>query len=313
MITQKCVGHHRSRLGRDSQAMIYQHGLHWGEIMTPRFTLSAFGDEIDADVDVQLRVLNELEIGYLELRSAWGTNVLELSDDEVARLLDRCEAHSIRVSCIGSPVGKSQISKPIGEVVSDLERVIDIAKMLGTDRVRVFSFYPDDEGQQAALVDESISRLSQMADVAGEQGVVLWLENEGGLVGDTPERCRAIVEGVGSPNLRYVWDTGNYPQAGVERSVDRGWPLLAEYTDCVQVKDTRISDGTITVAGEGDGQVRELLINLRDAGYVGFLALEPHLAFAGRRGGFSGAEGMKMAADALRGLMAETGFVEARP
>ena len=79
------------------------------------------------------------------------------------------------------------------------------------------------------------------------------------------------------------------------------------------MKDTRISDGTITVAGEGDGQVRELLINLRDAGYVGFLALEPHLAFAGRRGGFSGADGMKMAADALRGLMAETGFVEARP
>ena len=280
--------------------------------MTAHFTLSVFGDEIDADVDEQLRILNELGIGYLELRSAWGTNVLELSDDEVGRLLDRCEAHSIRLSCIGSPVGKSQISRPIGEVVSDLERIIDIAKMLRTDRIRVFSFYPDADGQQAGCVDESISRLRAMAGVAGERGVVLWLENEGGLVGDIPERCRAIVEGVGSPNLRYVWDTGNYPQAGFERSVDRGWPLLAEYTDCVQVKDTRISDGTITVAGEGDGQVRELLSNLREAGYVGFLALEPHLAIAGRRGGFSGAEGMKRAADALRGLMAEVGCVEVR-
>lgn len=280
--------------------------------MTARFTLSAFGDEINDDVDEQLRVLHELDIGYLELRSAWGTNVLELTDEEVGRLIERCEAHSIRVSCIGSPIGKSSIDGPIEKVVDDLGRIIDIAKMVGTDLVRVFSFYPESDGLQSERVKESIARLRLMAEVAVERNVTLLLENEGGLVGDTPERCRALVEGVDSPHLRYVWDTGNYPQAGVEHSVDRGWPLLAGYTECVQVKDTRISDGTITVAGEGDGQVRELLHKLRDAGYVGFLALEPHLLVAGQRGGFSGAEGMKMAADALRGLMAETGCVEAR-
>ena len=280
--------------------------------MTASFTLSAFGDEIAGDVDEQLKVLKELEIGFLELRSAWGTNVLELSDEEVGRLIDRCETHSIRVSCIGSPVGKSPIDRPIGDVVADLERVIEIARMLGTDKVRVFSFYPEVEGAQVERVEESISRLRVMADVAGERGAVLLLENEGGLVGDVPERCRALVEGVGSPNLRYVWDTGNYPQMGFARSVEIGWPLLAEYTECVQVKDWRISDGMITVAGGGDGQVRELLENLRDVGYVGFLALEPHLLIAGQRGGFSGAEGMKMAADALRGLMAEVGCLEGR-
>ena len=280
--------------------------------MTASFTLSAFGDEIADDVDDQLTVLNELEIGYLELRSAWGTNVLELSDDEVARLIELCDIHSVRVSCIGSPIGKSPIDRPIGDVVDDLERVIDIGMMLGTDRVRVFSFYPEVEGQQVERVEMSISRLRVMAELAGERGAVLLLENEGGLVGDVPERCRALVEGVGSPNLRYVWDTGNYPQMGFARSVEIGWPLLAEYTECVQVKDWRISDGMITVPGEGDGQVRELLTNLRDVGYVGFLALEPHLLVAGQRGGFSGAEGMKMAADALRGLMAEMGCLEAR-
>lgn len=280
--------------------------------MTAQFTLSAFGDEIAEDVDEQLRVLHDLDIGYLELRSAWGTNVLELTDAEVGRLIERCEAHSIRVSCIGSPIGKSPIDGSIERVVDDFERITDIAKMVGTDRVRVFSFYPESDGLQAERVDESISRLSAMSKVAAERGAVLLLENEGGLVGDTPERCHMIVEGVDSPNLRYVWDTGNYPQAGVEHSVDRGWPLLAGYTECVQVKDTRISDGTITVAGEGDGQVRELLHKLRDAEYVGFLALEPHLLIAGQRGGFSGAEGMRMAADALRGLMAEVGCVEAR-
>ena len=280
--------------------------------MTAQFTLSAFGDEIADDVDEQLRVLHELDIGYLELRSAWGTNVLELTDEQVGRLIERCEAHSIRVSCIGSPIGKSSIDGPIEKVVDDLGRITDIAKMVGTDRVRVFSFYPESDGLQAERVKESIARLRLMAEVAVERNVTLLLENEGGLVGDTPERCRALVEGVDSPHLRYVWDTGNYPQMGFARSVDIGWPLLASYAECVQVKDCRIADGIITVAGEGDGQVRELLHNLRDAGYVGFLALEPHLLVAGQRGGFSGAEGMRMAADALRGLMAEVGCVEAR-
>ena len=72
-------------------------------------------------MDEQLRVLRDLDIGYLELRSAWGTNVLELTDEEVGRLIERCEAHSIRVSCIGSPIGKSSIDGSIEKVVDDLE------------------------------------------------------------------------------------------------------------------------------------------------------------------------------------------------
>ena len=43
-----------------------------------------------------------------------------------------------------------------------------------------------------------------------------------------------------------------------------------------------------------------------------FSRLNPHLLIAGQRGGFSGAEGMKMAADALRRLMAEVGMRRGR-
>ena len=209
------------------------------------------------------------------------------------------------MSCIGSPIGKSPVDEPIEKVVDELNRIIDIAKMVGTDRVRVFSFYPEVDGTQAERLEQSISRLRVLADLASEHDIVLLLENEGGLVGDVPQRCAALVEGVGSSNLRYVWDTGNYPQMGFANSVDIGWPLLSEHTVCVQVKDCRIADGTITVAGDGDGQVRELLENLRNAKYQGFLALEPHLLVAGQRGGFSGAEGMQMAAEALRGLVGD--------
>jgi hypothetical protein len=64
-----------------------------------------------------------------------------------------------------------------------------------------------------------------------------------------------------------------------------------------------LADGSVRPAGEGDGQVGELLTRLRDGG--------PHLAVAGPSGGSSGAGGMTRAVEALRQLMAERGCIEA--
>ena len=50
------------------------------------FILSAFGDEIDDDVEKQFQVLNELDIYYLDLRKAWGINVTDLNDRQVEDL-----------------------------------------------------------------------------------------------------------------------------------------------------------------------------------------------------------------------------------
>ena len=277
------------------------------------FIISAFGDEIDDDLDTQLRLLRELGIGHLDPRSAWGVNVLKLDDAQVAAVKDACERYSISVSCIGSPVGKSLITEPLEKELSNLERAFQIAKALNTTRIRIFSFYPPDEGargQQEPYLKESISRLSCMAEEAQQKNMLLLLENEKGLVGDTPERCQAILKTVDSPNLRFLWDPANFVVVGVARPTERGWPLLGAYIAYVHVKDALLADGTIRPAGQGDGQVAELLARLRGSGYRGFLALEPHLALAGRSGGFSGPEGMRLAASALRQLMEDVGCIE---
>ena len=54
------------------------------------WTLSGFADEIDPDLQTQCDVLAELGIRYVEFRSAWDINVLDLDDaqvDEVVRIL----------------------------------------------------------------------------------------------------------------------------------------------------------------------------------------------------------------------------------
>ena len=58
-------------------------------------------------------------------------------------------------------------------------------------------------------------------------------------------------------------------------------------------------------ACQGDGQVRETLAALRDSGFAGYMSLEPHLATAGRFGGFSGPDDFRRAAQALKALLTE--------
>jgi hypothetical protein len=55
--------------------------------MTATFTISAFGDEIAPDLAEQLTTLNALEIGGLDLRGAWGKNVVRMEDDDLAQVV----------------------------------------------------------------------------------------------------------------------------------------------------------------------------------------------------------------------------------
>ena len=73
----------------------------------------------------------------------------------------------------------------------------------------------------------------------------------------------------------------------------------------LEIKDALAETGEVVLAGEGDGEVRETLAALRDSAFEGYLSLEPHLAEAGRFGGFSGPAGFRRAAQALRTLLAE--------
>ena len=224
---------------------------------TANFTLSGFGDEIADDLEEQLRLLRELRVGHLELRAAWGKNVLHLDDSEVARVHKTCANYGIGVSCIGSPVGKSPIVDPIEREISSLDRIFWIAEAVGTRRVRVFSFYPPDTSSNARYdeyVEEATSRLARLADLARREGFFLLLENEKGIVGDTIERCHAILRAVDSPHLRFLWDPANFVQVGVARPTEQGWPSLGDTVTHVHVKDAVLSDGSVRAAGEGTGR-----------------------------------------------------------
>lgn len=271
--------------------------------------ISAFGDEIAVDFEEQLRVLEALEIPLIDIRAAWGVNCSQFTDEHVGRITDLCARYSIAVSCMGSPIGKSPITDPIAVESERLKTIGETAHRLGTRNIRLFSFYPERDIDEAAL-QLSIDRLGALSEIAAAQDLQLLLENEKGVVGDIPKRCLELMRAIDSPRLRFIWDPANFVQCGAVDQVDRWWDELHPYIGYIHIKDARIADNSVTVAGDGDGQLLNLLTRLRDSGYQGVLSLEPHLLEARHSSGFSGADGMKAAVGALRKLMAEAGIAE---
>jgi sugar phosphate isomerase/epimerase len=268
------------------------------------FVLSGFADEISADPDEQLATLAAESISHLELRSAWSTNVADLDRGQLARFRHALDGAGVTVSAIGSPIGKIEVSAPLGPELERLRRVAAIAAELGTPLVRVFSFFVPAAEPPARYRLQVIDRMAALAQIAQEHGLVLAHENEKGIYGDRPERCADLIAAVGSPALRATFDAANFVQCGV-RPQTEAYGMLRPYLVYLQVKDALAATGQVVPAGEGDGQVRETLEALRGSQFEGYVSLEPHLARAGRFGGFSGPEGFRRAAVALKGLLAE--------
>jgi sugar phosphate isomerase/epimerase len=266
------------------------------------FRLSAFGDEIADDLETQLDVLAGERIAWLELRGAWGKNVLDLSDEELAQARTLLDARGFGVSAIGSPIGKSALTESRAFEESRLEQALHAADVLGTPLIRVFSFFMPPDGAASAR-DEVRERVGRLAARAAQRAVTLLLENEKGVYGDTAARCHDLLTTIASPALRQAFDPANFVQVGVH-PMQEAWPLLAAYTTHIHIKDAHFSDGAVRPAGEGDGAVPELLETLARSGYQGYLTLEPHLQFAGPAGGYSGPAGMRVAAGALRSMLA---------
>jgi sugar phosphate isomerase/epimerase len=266
--------------------------------------LTGFADEISPELDEQLAVLAAESVSHLELRSVWSTSVADFDDAQLARFRSQLEESGVRVSAIGSPIGKIDIDAPLEPELDRLRRIADIAGELGTPLVRVFSFFIPDGHDPRLYRARVIDRMGAFATLAEERGLILAHENEKKIYGDTPDRCADIIVSVGSTALRATFDAANFVQCGVRPHSD-AYELLRPYLVYVQIKDALMATGDVVPVGQGDGQVAETLAALRDSGFQGYLSLEPHLALAGRFGGFSGPDEFRLACRALKDLLAE--------
>jgi sugar phosphate isomerase/epimerase len=268
--------------------------------------LSGFGDEIDDDPAVQIAVLQALGASHIEVRSAWGTNIVDLSDEQLRTLAELLAEKDMKVSAIASPIGKVDVSLPVEHEVERLRRAANAAKVLDAKYIRIFSFYYGESVPVESIRDDVIERMRALAAVAEQEGVVLLHENEKDIFGDVPDRVLDIIETVNSPALKVAWDAANFVQVGV-KPFEEAYGKLRPHLEYLQVKDALFANGHVVPAGEGDGDVLRTVEALKADGYTGFASLEPHLAGAHGLGGFSGPTAFGIAARAFAKVTAEAG------
>ena len=196
------------------------------------WTLSGFVDEISSDFTEQCRVAADLGLTHVELRSAWDVNILDLEAEQLTTMRRTLAAHDLRVSSIGSPIGKIFIDEDFAPHLARMRHAAEVAHFFAAPYVRIFSFFLRPGADPAAHRDEVIDRMRELARVAEEADLILLHENEKEIYGDVPGRCRDIVRSVGSPHLRLAWDPANFVQVGV-RPYAEGYEILRPHVEYI--------------------------------------------------------------------------------
>lgn len=272
--------------------------LQEGPTMTT-WQLSGFADEASDDLDEQITLLRSLQLVNVDFRSAWGTNVLALTDEQVDLAASTLSAAGVSVAALGSPIGKISVHDDFESHLRKMERAVQIARRFGTKSIRLFSFFIPATDDPALHRNEVLRRMSALVAVAEREGIMALHENEKDIYGDTPERCVDLVESVGSENLRLILDPANFVQCGVAPVSDAYGPVRP-YLHALHMKDAVAATGEVCVTGAGDAQIRELVRLLHADGFEGVVSLEPHL---GRVNAFGAQCGPELWASAHRAFV----------
>lgn len=272
--------------------------------------LSAFSDEADNRLEGQIAALQRNGLRYTELRNLDGKNVADLTEEEAAAVKEKLAKAGISVWSVGSPLGKVDISCDFAAYKEKVRHVCRIAKILGAERIRMFSFF-----HAYGEKEKVFAYLREMVQIATEEGVKLCHENEKDIYGDTVERVLEVLENV--EGLYSVYDPANFLQCG--EAAETSLAALHGKAEYFHIKDVIVETEELVPAGCGDGKIDELIARI-DGDKV--LSIEPHLAVFE---GYAQIDGTEMknkfhftdngeafdaAIAAIKGLLVQAGYKE---
>ena len=242
--------------------------------------ISGFIDEIDANFHEQVKVAADIGLKYAEVRSAGGKFVGLHPQEDILGFKRTLDEFGLKVSSLASPIGKVPIADPFETEWERFKRFIELTAQFETTNMRVFSFYIAQDDEPDKYTSEVVERMSRMAEYAQTAGVTLLHENEKGIFGDLPERCLLLMNKINNPNFKLIFDFANFVQC--KQNVMAAYEMLKNHVTYFHVKDEDAITGESVVAGQGNGNIEDILKLAIADGYEGFLSLEPHLVnFAG--------------------------------
>jgi len=264
--------------------------------------LTGFADEAALDLPTQIKATQELGWTHLSARGIGGTNIHDLTEDAFDTAVGQLQDANIQVAEFGSLIGNwaKPISSDFDITLSEIERAIPRMQRLGTQIVRIMSYAqkPWGDDQQD---EERFRRLREITQRFTDAGLTTAHENCMNWGGFSAAHTLRLIEEV--PDLKLIFDTGN-PVFQKDRSKElslpaegsQGTPSVHPWQDAMEfyqaVKEhivhIHIKDCTNPAAegeepaylfpGKGQAYIKEILTDLKQSNYDGFIAIEPHVA-----------------------------------
>ncbi len=272
--------------------------------------LSAFADEVIEDFLAQVEFLAGERVGHIEPRFINKKNIMDLTKGEMDEARTMIRDHGLKVSAIGSPIGKVRLDEPFEPHLDKFKHAVDLALFFETPFIRMFSYYAP-EGKNIDDYREQVTeRMAAKIEVLADADVTMVHENEANIYGHSAQNCVDMVEAIDSPKLRLVYDPANFVWGEkMTNNVEVCWPVMKPYVVHIHIKDWKLGAADVgSMPGEGDGQIRELLSELAAIDYDGCMTMEPHLQLGGQFGGTTGPELFTRAIAAVREIAAEVGL-----
>jgi len=272
--------------------------------------LSAFADEVTEDFRGQVEYLAQEKVGYIEPRFINKKNIMDLNPAELKEARQMLRDHGLKVSAIGSPIGKVRLDEPFEPHLDKFKHAVDLAQFFETPFIRMFSYYAPEGKNIDDYRDQVLERMATKVQVVQDVDVTMVHENEARIYGHTAENCADMIEAVGSPKLALAYDPANFVWGEqLTNNVEVCWPVMKPYVVHIHIKDWKLGSPDIgSMPGQGDGQIKELLAELAAMDYDGCMTMEPHLQTGGQFGGSTGPELFSRAIAAVRELAAEVGL-----
>jgi sugar phosphate isomerase/epimerase len=255
--------------------------------------IAAITDEFSFDLDIALDAMARIGMTGAELRLIGDRNIIDFSDDEIARVRERVEQRGMRVLSIASPVLKCVLpdAPPLDErfqqdvfgsayTIADQPRLssraFEIAELAGAHIIRVFSYWRTTAPEQC--FDRILTSLRDLADRAADRGLIIGLENEHACNVGTGAEAGRVLDALDHPALRSIWDPANAFILG-EIPFPGGYDALPrDRVVHVHAKDCHMQGHKPTWGPLGDMGIdwKGQIAALKRDGYAGSISLETH-------------------------------------
>lgn len=266
----------------------------WAGKRIDRSRFSALTDEIGNSEEEAFVFAKQYGLRWVEIRGVPGTkrDYQELSASELRAFAKRVRDRGLKVSYLDAPLLKFTLPgfDPVGRStdtaeqrarraaqgepllarrMADLRRALETAEILGTRKVRIFTFHRVRD--RAKVMPRVAEILAEMAAAAGRRGIHLLVENEGSCNVATCAEAAELLKMVPSKWLGFNWDCLN----GVSYK-ENPFPEAYSFIPKDRLGNVHIK-GRSVLPGPYHMDWKTVFQALERDGYQGQIGLETHI------------------------------------